>query len=71
MSRQTEIGEWFQEYQDVYVINKHTAQEELPKRNYRDTWHCEYCHRCGEIGVRFKSTLRTRVRGHQNCRCNQ
>lgn len=69
MSRQAEIDEWFPEYQDVYVINQHTPTESIPARNYRDTWHCESCGKSGKTDMRFRSTLRTRVRGHLNCRC--
>nr|BDI55265.1 MAG: hypothetical protein [uncultured archaeon] len=65
---QETLDEWFPEYQDVYIIDQHTSQESLPKRDYVSTWTCA-CGKSGDEGYRFKSTLRTRVRGHQNCRC--
>ena len=46
-----------------------TPKEVLPKSDLFSCWRCLSCGSHGKGKVKYKSTLRTRVRAHQNCRC--
>lgn len=46
-----------------------TPKQVLPMRDFFSTWKCYSCGAQGKHKVKFKSTLRTRVRAHQQCRC--
>ena len=41
----------------------------LPKKDHYSNWVCLDCGARGKVKVRYKSTLKTRVRAHFKCRC--
>lgn len=46
-----------------------TDKKVLPKKDYFSNWSCLSCGSHGKGKVKYRSTLRTRVRAHQKCRC--
>ena len=57
------------EAQNLFEIWQGIDPNRLPARDYESTWYCSDCGREGDVNRYFRSTLRTRARGHLNCRC--
>ena len=46
-----------------------TPRKVIPRRDFWSNWHCLSCGAKGKINVKYKSTVRDRIRAHKNCRC--